>query len=128
MQQVKYCLSVFDNWVLFKVEGRGIKQDLIPYVGQLILPMLLLEGWIIDPDVNSLLDGPCDVECLPIHYGEVVHTDVITHDIGMFIDRGGVPEVFPVPFPKRSLQIPLCTPHHNPVCHMHSFRLHFCVM
>ena len=26
--------------------------------------------------------------CLPIHYGEIVYTDVMTSDVGMVTDRG----------------------------------------
>ena len=46
---------------LFKFELCGVKQDLIPYVGQLVLPNVPVEGWVIDPDKHGLLDGPCDV-------------------------------------------------------------------
>ena len=52
------------------MEGRGIEQDLIPYVGQLELGNVPVEGWSIDPDVHDLLYGLCDV-CLPSHYGDV---------------------------------------------------------
>ena len=72
--------------VLLKVEGRGVEQDLIPYVGQLELVNIPVEGWIIDPYVCGLLDFTSDVVYLPTHYKEAVHTDVITSDIGMVID------------------------------------------
>ena len=45
--------------------------------GQLELANVPIEGWIIDPDVHGLFDGPCDVVHLSTHYGEVVHTDVM---------------------------------------------------
>ena len=43
---------------LFQVEVRGVECDRMPYVGQLVLPSVPVEGWIIDPYVHSLLDGP----------------------------------------------------------------------
>ena len=50
------------------MEVKGIKQGLIPYVGQLWnLLMFLVKGLIIVPDVHNLLDGSCDVLCLPTH-------------------------------------------------------------
>ena len=57
---------------LLKVECRGIKQDFIPYVGQMEFVNVSIEGWIIGCDLHGFLDGPCDVMCLPTHYGEVV--------------------------------------------------------
>ena len=43
---------------LFEVEVRGVQQDLIPYVGHMVLPNVPVEGWIIDPYVHSLLECP----------------------------------------------------------------------
>ena len=73
--------------------GKGVEQDLIPYVGQLELSSVPVKGWVIDPDVYGLLYGPCNVVCLPTHHGEVVHTDVMLRDVAMFIDRWRGPEV-----------------------------------
>ena len=59
------------NWVrkeVTKVLGKGFEEDIIPYVGQLEFANVLTGGWIIDPKVLGLLDGPCDVVCLPTHY------------------------------------------------------------
>ena len=58
------------------------------YVGQLELATVLIEGWIIYSDVHDLLDGPCDVACLPTHSGEVVHPSVMTCCIGTVTDGG----------------------------------------
>ena len=38
------------------MEFRGIEQDIIPYVGQLELANVPIEGWIIDSDAHGLLD------------------------------------------------------------------------
>ena len=60
------------------MEGRGIKQDLIPYVGQLELANIPFEGYIIDPGIHGLLDGPYNVVHLSTNYGEVFYTDMMT--------------------------------------------------
>ena len=46
---------------LFTLEVRGVKQDLTLYMGQLEISSVPVEGWIIDPDMHGLLDGPCNV-------------------------------------------------------------------
>ena len=46
---------------LFKLEVGGVEQDLIPKMRQMKLTSVSAEGWIIDPDIHSLLDGPCNV-------------------------------------------------------------------
>ena len=46
---------------LLEMEVKGIKQDLIQYVGQLECASVPIEGWVIDPDVYGLLGGSCDV-------------------------------------------------------------------
>ena len=51
------------------------------------LPIFLVKGWIIGPDVHGFLDGSCDVVDLPTYYGEVVHADVMTHDACIAKDR-----------------------------------------
>ena len=48
-------------------------QDLIPNVSFLELVYILVKGWIIEPDVHSLLDGPGEAVHLSTHYGEIVH-------------------------------------------------------
>ena len=88
------------------MEGRGIKHDLISCVGQLELANIPIEGSIIEPDEQGIHDGSCDLVCLPTHYGENVHTDVMTHDFGMVIDGGEDPQVFPKPLPKDPCRFP----------------------
>ena len=72
--------------VLLKMEGRGVLQDLIPDVGQLELGYVPIEQWIIDPEVHDLLDGPGNTVHLPTHYGEIVHTDVMTLSVTLVKD------------------------------------------
>ena len=64
--------------VLLQMEGRDVLQDLIPDVGQLKLAYVPIKEWIIDPTVQGLLFSPGNNVHLPIHYGEIVHTDVMT--------------------------------------------------
>ena len=45
---------------LFEVKVRGVEQDLIPYVGQLVLANVPADRWIIYPYEHSLHDGPCN--------------------------------------------------------------------
>ena len=88
------------NGGFFKVEGRGIMQDLSPCVGQLKVANIPVEGWIIDPDVHGLLNGPCDVVHLPTLNGEVVHTAVMTCGVGMVKVGEGAQRCFPSLSPK----------------------------
>ena len=41
--------------VFFEMEGRGVLQDLILYVGQMELADVPVKGLIIDPNVHGLL-------------------------------------------------------------------------
>ena len=45
---------------LFEFDIWGAKQDLIPYVQQLILYNHSIEGWIIRPYMYDLFDGPSE--------------------------------------------------------------------
>ena len=108
MQQEGCALSMVANgWEggLLKLEGRGIEQDLIPYLVQLEFTNVLIEEWIIDPDAHGLLDGSY-VLPLPTHYGEVINTDMITCSVDMIIDGGRDPKMFPDPFPKGPCKFP----------------------
>ena len=112
---------------LFKVEGGGIQQDLsIPYMGQLELDNVPIKVWIIDPDVHGLLYGSFGVVHLPTYYGEVVHSDVMTHDIGMVINGGRGPKIISEPFHKGPCWLPSLP--FLAVCHTCTYRsLHFSV-
>ena len=48
---------------------KGVEQDLIPYVGQLVLAKINIEGWIIDPYEHSLLGGPRNSTGESIQFG-----------------------------------------------------------
>ena len=54
--------TMYSEWLemwkaLFKLEGRGVEQDNIPYVGQLKLPKVSVDGWIIDLTYRTSLMG-----------------------------------------------------------------------
>ena len=52
------CSEYLEMWQnLLKLEVRSIEQVLIPCVGQLELPSVPIDGWIIDPDICKLPDG-----------------------------------------------------------------------
>ena len=71
------------------MEGRGVKQDLIPNVGQLEYVNVSLKEWIIDPDIHGLLDAPSGVAHLPANYGKIVHTDDVLRGVPMVIEGEG---------------------------------------
>ena len=89
-----------------------------PICGQPKLSNIPTDGWIIDPDVHGLLDGSCNIVCLPTHNGEVVHPAVMICGVGMIIHWGRVPWDVPWSFIQRSLPNPPCTPHHMPTYHL----------
>ena len=61
------------RWVgLLEIKIRGVEQDLIWYVGQLVLLNVLVKRCHIDPYVHSLLDGPGEGMGLPTNNGEIV--------------------------------------------------------
>ena len=83
-----------------ELDIKGVEQDLIPCMGQLKLPKVPDEGWIIDPNIHDILDGTCYVVSLPTHNGEVVHPGMMPYGISMVIDGGRSPKVFLKPFLK----------------------------
>ena len=54
-------------------------------MGQLELANVPVKGWIIDHDVHGFPYSPSDAVHLRAHYGDVVHTDVVTRDVTMII-------------------------------------------
>ena len=60
-------------------------------MGQFEITSFNVKEWIFDPYVNSLLDGPSGVVCLPDHYGEIIHTDAMPRGVTIVIDGGRGP-------------------------------------
>ena len=108
---------------LFKLDIWGVKQDLITYVGQLVLPNVLVKEWITDPDIHGLLDCPCKVMRLPTHNTENVQPGMIICGIDIVLNGVRSPDMFLKAFPQRSLQTHLCPPHHTPVWHTYTYIL-----
>ena len=79
---------------LFEVEVSGVEQDLIPYVGQVVLPKVPVKRWIIEPYVHSLLGGPGEGMWPPTNNGEIVQVSMMTWGVGMVINGGRCPEIF----------------------------------
>ena len=69
------------------MEDRGVLQDVIPDVIAK-LSYVPIKGWIIDPDLHSLLYGPGYTVCLPTSYGKTVHADVMIWGVTMVKDGG----------------------------------------
>ena len=42
------------------MDVRGVEQDLISYVGQLVVANVPIKGWIIDSYEHGLFDGPSE--------------------------------------------------------------------
>ena len=51
--------NIYNREGLFEVEVKGVEQELIPYMGHLVLPNIAVKRLIIDPCADSLFDGPC---------------------------------------------------------------------
>ena len=51
--------------VLFKFQFWGVKQNLIPYVWQMVFAYVSIEGWIIDPYVSCFFQCSAEVLVLP---------------------------------------------------------------
>ena len=98
-------------------------QDLFPHVGQLDFANVPIKGWIIDPDVHGLPDGPLDVVCLSTHYGKVVHTDIMTCGASMVIGGREGLKIFPELFPKSPCRFPYVFLITFQVCHTCNCRL-----
>ena len=77
---------------------------------KLVFSYVHVEGWVIDQDVHSLLDGFSDAMCLPAYYGDTAHTDRMSLGLAVLIDGGGGNEVFFELIPKGPSQFPN-TPH-----------------
>ena len=90
---------------LFEVRSRVLNKT-IPSLGYLVLPSVPVEGWIIEPCVHSLLDGPSEGIWLPSNSGLIVQFIMMTWGVGMVI-IGKVPWYVPSTFPQRFLQIPI---------------------
>ena len=70
-------ILVMGNRILPEMEDRVVLPDLISNVGQLEIAQVVIEGWVINPYEQDLLDGPSNAIHLPAHNGETVHIDTM---------------------------------------------------
>ena len=75
---------------LLEVEGRGVLQDLIPYVGHLAFPQVPVEIWVTDIGEHGLLDCPGDTICFPAYNGEAAHTDEVSCRLALLVNGEGL--------------------------------------
>ena len=75
-------------------------------MGQLELANVPLEGWIIDPVVHGILDGPYDGVHLLAQCIEGVHPNVMACGGGMAIDGARGQEMLLEHFPKGPCKFP----------------------
>ena len=91
---------------LFQFEFWDVKQNLIPYVRQMVFAYVFIEGWIIYPYVYCFFHSCDQVLVLPPHSAEVVNCGTMTSDGRMVIYWGGGLQMFPEPFSKSSWWLP----------------------
>ena len=77
----------------------GVWNDLIPYVGQLVLANVPVEGWVNYPYEHGNLDSSNDSRLLPTNYGEMAQFGMMTWGVGMVIDGGRYSEMLLEPVP-----------------------------
>ena len=90
-------------WVdLFQFKFLDIKQNLFPYVRQMVFANVLVEGWIIHPYVYCFFDSSDQVLVLPPRNAEVVNGGIMTSDGKMVMHWGGGLQMFSEPLSKCS--------------------------
>ena len=55
----------------------------------MVLAYVLIEGWIVHPDVYCLLDGSDEVLVLPPHNTKIFNSGIMTCDVLMVMYWGG---------------------------------------
>ena len=77
-------------------------QNLIPDIWQMVLAYVSIQGWIIDPNIESFFHVSHWVLVLSPHYAEVIYANHMTRDVTMVIDGGQDLLVFFEPLSKSS--------------------------
>ena len=57
---------------------------------QMVFANILVEGWIVYPNVYSFFDQPDIVVLLSPHYGEIINSGIMTCDGSVVMYGGGV--------------------------------------
>ena len=84
--------------VYFKV---GVLSKTLPYMIKSLLTNIPIKCWIVDSNVNRLLNSPGQAMVLPPNDVKVVRCGVVYSLGAVCMDGRGFFEVFPVPFPQR---------------------------
>ena len=66
--------------ILLQIEFWDVIQNLIPYVRQMVLAHISVEGWIVHPDVNSFFYGSDEALVLSPHNAEILNGGIMTCD------------------------------------------------
>ena len=91
------------HWVkLFQFEFWGVKQNLIPYMRQIVFTYIPIQGWIVDPYIQSFFNGSHEVLLLSPHNTKILQWDLVTSGVKMVKDWGGGFEMFLEPLSKCS--------------------------
>ena len=69
---------------------------------QMVFANVLIEGWIVYPNVYSFFDQPNVVMLLSPHYGEIIKGSIMTCDGIVVMYGGGVFQMLFKPFTKGS--------------------------
>ena len=64
-------------------------QNLIPDVWQVVFAYVSIQGWIIDPNVESFFDGSHHVLVLSPHYAKIISANQVTRDV-IVVHRWGM--------------------------------------
>ena len=88
--------------ILLQFKFWNVKQNLIPYMWQMVFANISIQGWIVDPDVKSFFYCPLEVLFLPSHNGEIFNTYAVASGIKMIKYGGGGLLVFLKPLTKGS--------------------------
>ena len=77
------------SMILLQFKFWDVKQNLIPYMWQMVFANISIQGWIVDPDVKSLFYCPLEVLFLPSNNVEIFNTYAVTSGVKMVKYGGG---------------------------------------
>ena len=76
------------SMILLQFKFWDVKQNVIPYMWQMVFANISIQGWIVDPDVKGLFYRPLEVLFLPSHNVEIFNTYAVTSGVKM-VKYGG---------------------------------------
>ena len=63
--------------ILLQFEFWDVIQNLIPYVRQMVLAYISIEGWIVHPDINTFFCGSDEVLVLSSNNAEILNGGIM---------------------------------------------------